>query len=161
MKKDFKERLGDYESKQKAKSDAIKLEPSKWKRFWKRVWFLISWPFVYIWTQLHDWRFAIIFLVVCAVVSCEVWVPLALSLFAPPIGWDASMWQDLWTAITTHAIPEGNGTFKSSMFVMGIVIWGVWWLPGTPFLPLCIAITMGIKKLVDRHKEKKTHDTGE
>lgn len=113
----------------------IKQEPSKLKRFGLLVWHLVSFPFVWLFYNIRDWRTFLIFGIVCAVVSCEVWIPYLMAV----ITWGT--------------------TFSKIMLGVGSSIWGWWLLPGTPFLPLCIGITIGVKaffnKCVVKIKKKK------
>lgn len=81
----------------------------------------------WIWRQLKDWHNLVIFVIVFLVVSCEVWVPYLTG------------------AIT------GDGYW----FAIGSACWAFWLAPFTPFLPLCIAITLGIRKLWDKIKERR------
>lgn len=103
----------------------IKEEPNKFKRFWKWVWWLLSTPFVWLWYNIRDWRTLVIFVLTIVVVSCEVWVPYLIWFIT------GSAW---WLGI-------------------GSACWLFWLGPGTPFLPLCIGITIGIKALLNRHKK--------
>lgn len=107
----------------------IKVEPNKTKRFWLLVWHYVSFPFVWIWNNLKDWRTFLIFFIVCATISCEVWVPYLLGV----ITWGTE--------------------FSAWCFGIGSTLWAWWLLPGTPFLPLCIVITIGIKGLLNKIKK--------
>lgn len=129
----FQEAMAKYEQSQKMRKAIIRLEPSRWKRFWKWVWFFLSWPFRYIWAEVHDWRFVVIFVATMAVVGSEVWVPLVLAW----IFW-------------------GDESFRITMLSVSGTCEAFWLAPFTPFLPLCIAITMGIKSLIEKIKEKRT-----
>ena len=80
----------------------------------------------WLWTQLKDWRNLIIFSIVFLVISCEVWVPYLLGVIT------------------------GDGYW----FAIGSACWAFWLAPFTPFLPLCIVITLGIRKLLDKIKER-------
>lgn len=88
----------------------------------------------WLWQQLKDWRNLVIFVIVFIVLSCEVWVPYLVYFIT------GSKW---WLAI-------------------GSACWAFWLGPFTPFLPLCIVITLGIRKLIDkvhnwRHKNDSEH----
>lgn len=83
--------------------------------------------FKWLWTQLKDWHNLIIFLIVVAIVSCEVWIPYIIAV----ITGDAYWW------------------------AIGSACWAFWLAPFTPFLPLCIAITLGVRKIIDKIKGKK------
>lgn len=111
--------------KRKAK---IRQEPKKFKRFWKWVLYFILFPWIWIFYNIRDWRTLILFGLVCAVVGCEVWVPLLLGLIFKN-GWLLGI------AATCEAF---------------------WLAPFTPFLPLCIVITFTIKEFLinKRHKKK-------
>lgn len=133
MKRERKENpaIRKYEEAQRLERERIGNEPSPWKRFWKRVWHLVSWPFKWLWAQCHDWRFLALFLIVMAVVSSEVWIFYLLALLS--WGTDFGKWA----------------------LGIGSTMWAFWLLPGTPFIPLCIAITMGLQAIIDKVKYRK------
>lgn len=123
----------EYKESQDKKKALIRQEPNKFKRFWKWVWFLLSFPFIWIWVNIRDWKTAIIFIIVVVVVSIEVWLPYLLGVIT--WGSDFSKW----------------------CFGIGSACWIFWIGPGTPFIPLCIGITIGIKALFNKIKGKRTH----
>lgn len=110
----------------------IRLESNKFKRFWKWVWFFIAFPWKWIWVNIRDWRTAIIFAIVFLVVSSEVWIPYTIGF----IGWN-------------------NEPLRISMFSVGSACWLFWAGPGTPFLVICIGLTIAIKSLFNKIKDKK------
>ena len=120
-----------YKEDQKAARDKIRQEPSGWKRFWKWVWYLFTFPFKWLWLNIRDWRSAVIFLIVMAVVSCEVWIPYLIGF----ITWGTDL--------------------SKIMFGIGSTCWLFWLGPGTPFLIICIGITIGVKELFNKIEEKK------
>ena len=126
--KDIDKKIDQAKQDRKAK---IKAEPNKFKRFWKWVWYYMTFTFVWIFQNMKDWRTMVIFLIVMAVISCEVWIPYLMGLIT--WGTDFSKW----------------------CFGIASTIWIWWLLPGTPFLPLCIFITIGIKALFNRIKAKR------
>ena len=130
--KKFKDLEDKFKKDQLVWKTSIRLEPNKFKRFWKWVWYLIAFPFVWIWVNIRDWRTALIFIIVFLVVSSEVWVPYLLGF-----------------------IFYANEPFRISMLSVASACWLFWLGPGTPFLPLCIGITIGIKGLFNKIKEKK------
>lgn len=77
--------------------------------------------------ELTDpWTFGV-FLIVCAVVSSEVWVLYIIWFFT------------------------GNEWF----FTTASTLWAIWWLPGIEFIPLCLGITVGIKAIINKCRGKK------
>jgi hypothetical protein len=60
-----------------------------------------------------------LFGIVCALMSCEVWIPYLLGFITQNAWW----------------------------YSVGSACWLFWLGPGTPFIPLCIAITLGLKKI--------------
>ena len=127
----FQQLEAKYKEDQKATREKIRQEPSGWKRFWKWVWYLITFPFKWVWLNIRDWRSAIIFLIVMAVVSCEVWIPYLIGF----ITWGTEL--------------------SKIMFGVGSTCWLFWLGPGTPFLIICIGITIGVKELFNKIEEKK------
>lgn len=125
---DLEKRYKEDQEKARAK---IKEEPNRWVRFWKWVWYLISFPFKWLWLNIRDWRTALIFIIVVLVVSCEVWIPYLIGF----ITW--------------------GSTLSKVMLGVGSTCWLFWLGPGTPFLIICIGITIGIKELFNKIEEKK------
>ena len=82
-----KQKQEEYEFQQQLIKEKIKSEP---KHFWKLVWFYFKKPFVWLKDNIKDWRTFLIFGIVCAVVSCEVWVPYLLGFIT--WGTDFSKW---------------------------------------------------------------------
>lgn len=81
------------------------------------------------WTkkELSDPATLITFIIVCVVVSSEVWVMYLLYFIT------------------------GNGWFAG----VASTLWGIWWLPGVEFIPICLAITIGIKAIINKIRSKK------
>lgn len=122
----FKQIEAQYKAKQEEEKAKIRQEQNKFKRFWKWVWYLISFPFKWIWVNIRDWRTALIFAIVVLVVGSEVWVPLLL------------------------------GTIFGNKWLLGVAATcELFWLgPGTPFMVICIVITIAIKGVFNKIKEK-------
>lgn len=118
--------LEDYTSRQDAWKAKIKAEPSKCRRFWKWVWYLIAFPWVWTFYNIRDWRTAVIFVITFLVLSSEVWVPYLLGLILH------SPW----------------------LMGIGTACWLFWLGPGTPFMVICIMITITIKGLFNKIGEK-------
>lgn len=121
-----------YKKKQLEWKTHIRLESNKLKRFWKWVWYLIAFPFVWLFYNIRDWRTAIIFVIVFLIVSSEVWIPYLIGV----IFW-------------------ANEPLKISMFSIGSACWLFWLGPGTPFMVICIGLTIAIKGLFNKIKEKR------
>lgn len=119
-----------YENARKERLKKIKEEPNKWKRFWKYIWFALTYVWVWCWQELRDWRTFLVFVITMLVIGSEVWVPLILGLIFNNTG-----------------LLAFAGTMEA-----------FWLLPGTPFIGLCIAITIGIKALIDNKKKKKENN---
>ena len=99
---------------------------SKIKTFVKWLWTKTKDLAVWLWKQLKDWRNLVIFIIVCAVVSIEVWGSYLM------------------------AIITGNNWW----WAVGSACWAFWLGPFTPFLAICIAITLGIRKIIEKIKGK-------
>lgn len=99
------------------------------KRDW--LWYFIAFPWVWIFYNIRDWRTAIIFVIVCIVVSSEVWVPYLLAF----IFWNNEGW-------------------RIGLLGFASACWLFWLGPGTPFIVICISITIAIKSLFNKRKEK-------
>lgn len=116
-----------YEKKQKEWKDKIRSKPTKWIRFWSWVWYLIAFPFVWLFYNIRDWRSAVIFVIVFLFVSSEVWIPYLLGII-------------FWT----------NEGVRIAMFSFGSACWLFWLGPGTPFMVICISLTIGIKAILNK-----------
>lgn len=83
--------------------------------------------FRWIWGECRDWRTVVLLLAVVAVVYSPVWVGYLLKLI---FGWN-------WAAVMATAV---------------LLFWAG---PFTPFFPLCIAITLALKRWLEKRKENK------
>ena len=77
--------------------------------------------------QLKDKTNIVIFILTFLIVSSEVWVMYLLYFIT------------------------GNAWFLG----IGTACWGFWLAPFTPFLPLCIAITIAVRKIYDKIRKRK------
>ena len=125
----IKEKYDEYQLKWKT---SIKLKGNQWYRW---LWYFIAFPWVWIFYNIRDWRTAIIFVIVCALVSSEVWVPYLLAF----IFWSNEPW-------------------RIALISFASACWVFWLGPGTPFLVICVSLTIGIKalfnKLINRKSKK-------
>lgn len=114
--------LENYQKNQAIWKAKIKEEPLKRKRFFKWIWYLIAFPWVWVFYNIRDWRTAIIFVITFIVLSSEVWVPYLLGLI-----------------------------FNNSWLIgVGTACWLFWLGPGTPFMVICIMATIGVKSLFNK-----------
>lgn len=127
--KPFKEVEEKFKLQQDEWKANIKKEPSKNKRFWEWVLYFCVFPFKWIWVNIRDWRTALIFIFVALIVSSEVWVPYLIAVIC-------------WS----------NEPVRISMLSVGSACWLFWLGPGTPFLVICIGLTIGIKLLINKIK---------
>ena len=130
--KAFKELEKEFNEKRAFEKAKIKVQSNKWKRFWMWVWYLICFPFKWIFTNIRDWRTAVIFVIVFLVVSSEVWIPYLIGL----IFW-------------------GNETIRVTMFSVGSACWLFWLGPFTPFMVICIGLTIAVKALFNKIKDRR------
>lgn len=123
----FKEIEKQFNEKQAIAKKQIKDEPKRLKRFFKWIayWFVFPWKWLFV--NIRDFRTFIIFGIVFLVISCEVWVPYIIYFITKDIWW------------------VGIGT----------ACWTFWALPGTPFLVICITLTIIIKGLFNKLVRKK------
>ena len=122
-----------YKKKQLAWKVHIRMKPSKWQRFWSWVWYLIAFPFVWLFYNIRDWRTAI-----CIIISL---------LF-----WSSSVW--VWYLL---AIISGWTTDSAKWFAgIGTAVW-IWWASpvGSPFILLVTFTAIGMKMLFNKIKRKK------
>ena len=122
-----------YEEKERLAKEKIKAEPKSFKKFWDYVIYYTLKPIYWAKENIKDWRTAIIFIIVMAVMSSEVWVFYLLGV----ISWGSEF----------------------SKWCLGVAsaCWLFWLGPFTPFLPLCIIITAFIKGIVNKIRFKKVN----
>lgn len=132
-----------YNEKQKLWKMKIRLKPTKWKRFWGWVWYLIAFPFVWLFYNIRDWRTAICIIISLMLWSSSVWIFYLLAIIT---GW--------------------NTTAAKWFLGIGSAVW-VWWLSpvGSPFILLVTFTAIGMKmtfnkirSVILRKKEKKEHE---
>lgn len=121
-----------YDAKQKEWKDKIRSKPTKWLRFRGWIWYLIAFPWVWLFYNIRDWRSA-----VCVVLSLVLW--------------SASVW--IWYLL---AMITGWNTDAAKWFLgIGSAIW-IWWISpvGSPFILLVTITAIGIKMVWDKIKHK-------
>lgn len=79
--------------------------------------------------QLKDKTNIVIFILTFLVLSSEVWGMYLLYFIT------------------------GNAWFLA----IGSICWSFWLAPFTPFIPLCIVVTIAIRKIYDKIRKKKPH----
>lgn len=129
--KQLEEQYNDLANKRK---DKIRTTSNKFKRFWKWVWYFISFPFVWLFFNIRDWRSFVCVLVSFLLWSASVWVFFVLAIIT---GWqtDIGKW----------------------FYGIGLGVWA-WWLSplGSPFILLVTLTSIGIKSLFNIISRKKT-----
>lgn len=134
--KSLKEIEKEYQDKQRVWKVSIRMKPKKSQRFWSWVWYLIAFPFVWLFYNMRDWRS-----VICVIISFLLW--------------SASVW--IWYV---GAAISGWDTTAGKWFLgIGSAVW-VWWASpvGSPFILLVSITAIGIKALwnkIKAHKNKK------
>ena len=128
-----------YKEKQTLWKMKIRLDTNKFRRFWKWVWYLIAFPFVWLFYNIRDWRSAI-----CVLISFLLW--------------SSSVW--LWYLL---AIITGWNTDTGKWFLgIGSAVW-IWWASpvGSPFILLVTFTAIGMKMLFNKIKEHKNKKKSE
>lgn len=123
--KDLEAKYKEQAERRKAK---IRLEPNKFKRFWKWVWYLIAFPWVWLFYNARDWRS-----VICIIISFALW--------------SASVWLFYLLYFLTQ-----NAWFLG----IGSAVW-LWWISpvGSPFILLVTITAIGMKALFNKIKQKR------
>jgi TRAP-type mannitol/chloroaromatic compound transport system permease large subunit len=96
---------------------------SIFRKLWEKLKNFIKW----LLKTLGDKTNIIIFIIVFAAVSCEVWVPYLIAIITGIEWW----------------------------WVVGSACWAFWLAPFTPFIPLCIVLTAVVRKIYDKIKKRK------
>jgi hypothetical protein len=87
--------------------------------FWIFIWYYCKSGLKRLAKRLFNWQTAIIFIIVFIIMSSEVWVPYIIYFVT-----DSEWWLGI-----------------------GSTCWAFWAMPFTPFIELCIAITLGVDSL--------------
>ena len=137
--KSLKELEKEYNERAAIRKSKIKGENNRFKRFWLWIWYFISFPFIWLFYNIRDWRSLI-----CVLISLLLW--------------SASVWIFYLLAILT-----GWTTDTAKWFIgIGTAVW-IWWLSplGSPFILLVTITSIGIKSLFNiivKHKKDKKKD---
>ena len=125
-----------YKQKQDEWKLHIRQENNKFKRLLKWIWYLLAFPFVWLFYNIRDWRTLICILISFIIVSSSVWIWFLLGII---LGWnsDTAKW----------FIGIGTTVF-------------VWWASpvGSPFILVVTILAIGIKALYNKiriHRIKK------
>ena len=132
----LKELEREYRKRQLAWKVHIRWKPTKAKRFFAWVWYLIAFPFVWLFYNCRDYRSVICILISFLLWSASVWVWYVLALCT---GWETDL---------------------AKWFIgIGSAVW-VWWASpvGSPFILLVTITSIGMKALLNKIKGKKHGD---
>jgi hypothetical protein len=123
--KEIDKSLSNYKASEKVK---IKAQKSRLKRLllWLRYFFILTWKWLFM--TLKDWKSWIIFGCVFLTMSSSIWVGYLLyTLFK---------WK--W------ALAMATGS---------LFFWNV--IPCTPFIAICIFLTIGVKAIIEKIPHRK------
>lgn len=99
----------------------------KMKKLLNKLWEKTKSLFIWIYQQLKDVKTFVLFAIVFVIMAAGVWVPYLLAIITK---------NNYWWGI-------------------GSAVWLFWAGPLTPFIPLCITITLFIKKIYNNIKRRK------
>jgi hypothetical protein len=130
----LKELEAKYKEQDERRKEKIRATPSKFKRFWKWVWYFIAFPWIWLFYNIRDWRSAI-----CGVISLLLWSSSVWGFYLASLlcGWkstEAGLW----------------------LFGIGTTVW-IWWASpvGSPFILLVTMTAIGMKMIFDKIKRRK------
>ena len=126
--KEAKRKEDEFKLLRTTRKNLIKSQPH---HFWRLLWFYISYPFIWIWKNIKDFRTFVIFVIVMLVVGCEEWIPLVIGLIFK------------------------SYTFGKTLLGVAAACEAFWLAPFTPFLPLCIVITIAVKSAFNKLRFRK------
>lgn len=129
----FKELEDQYKKRQLAWKTHIRLKPRKSQRFWGWCGYYTAFPFVWAWVNIRDWHTFVIFVTVFVVMSVEIWLPYLIGF----ICWN-------------------NESLRVAMFSFASACLVFWAMPMTPFLLICVFLTMAIKGIFNKIKDRKS-----
>ena len=129
----FKDIQNEYNRKQLAWKVHIKMKPTKVKRFWSWVWYLIAFPWVWLFYNIRDWRSLI-----CIFISFLLWS------------------SSVWLFYLLGFIFYYNEPLRNTMFGIGSAVW-IWWASpvGSPFILLVTFTSIGLKALFNKINNRK------
>ena len=90
--KELEAKYNEQAEKRKAK---IRLEPNKFKRFWKWVWYLVCFPWIWLFYNCRDWRSIICVIISLVLWSGSVWI-FYLLYFITQNGWFLGIGSAVW-----------------------------------------------------------------
>ncbi len=97
------------------------------KKFFNWLWRKAINFFKWVWRECRNWQTVLLLAFVCIIVGSPVWISGLLGLLFN--------WVWAWA-----------------------VFWGLlafWWLPGMPYFAVCVSITLVIKRLFGKYKQKQ------
>lgn len=117
-----------YNEQAQKRKDKIRQEPNKFKRFWRWVWYLICFPWIWLFYNARDWHS-----IICIIISLLLW--------------SASVWIFYLLYFITQ-----NAWFLG----IGSAVW-IWWISpvGSPFILLVTVTAIGMKALYNKLKSRK------
>lgn len=129
----FKDIQNEYNRKQLAWKVHIRMKPTKAKRFWSLVWYLIAFPWVWLFYNIRDWRSLICIFISFLLWSSSVWIFYLLGF-----------------------IFYYNEPLRNTMFGIGSAVW-IWWASpiGSPFILLVTFTSIGLKALFNKINNRK------
>ena len=135
----FKDIQNEYNRKQLAWKVHIKMKPTKVKRFWSWVWYLIAFPWVWLFYNIRDWRSLI-----CIFISFLLWS------------------SSVWLFYLLGFIFYYNEPLRNTMFGIGSAVW-IWWASpiGSPFILLVTFTSIGLKALFNKINNRKNKNINE
>lgn len=86
--------------------------------------------FKWVWKECKDWHTLVLLGLVCLTLSLPIWLFYALGFV---FHWDWAFW-------------------------VATAVWGFWMLPGAPFFALSVSITLAIKKIFQKVREKRARE---
>lgn len=82
----------------------------------------------WVWQECKNWHTLVLLGLVCLVLSLPIWIFYALGFI---FDWGWAFW-------------------------VATAIWGFWMLPGAPFFAVAVSVTLAIKKIFEKTKEKQS-----
>lgn len=99
----------------------------------QKLWLKFKGFITWLLKRLKDKTNIVIFCTVCLVLSSEVWISYLMAIITGNEWW----------------------------WLIGSACWAFWLAPFTPFIPLCLLLTVAVRKVYDRIKKKRTEKDGE
>lgn len=132
LKQLFRELKESYNTRYKEKINLINQHQNKMYRFFKKLWLVIIFSWIWLFKEFGNLKTIIVFLIIACVMSATVWIPLIIAF--------------------VFGFQSNVGVYCMSLTIGSLIFWN---LPGTPFIIICLTITLILNRTILKNIGKK------